>query len=135
MTIAPGMILTLLSAFVNCTYLIIGSLSHGFLATSAELSMCMGSLFMTFASIYVTFFLLAIITTISERKQIHSDSKWKVFRNIFTFPLFMFTYVPITVAALFMKVEWVPTKHTVAMTLDDVMSEGDEGKQASVSAE
>ena len=33
------MLLTLLSAFVNSTYLIIGSLSHGFIATQSELSM------------------------------------------------------------------------------------------------
>ena len=32
-----------------------------------------------------------------------------IFTNLFTFPLFMFTYVPLTVAALFLKVDWVPT--------------------------
>lgn len=56
MTIAPGMILTLLSAFINATYLIVGSLSHGFIATEQELSMCVGSLVMTFVSMYVVFF-------------------------------------------------------------------------------
>jgi cellulose synthase/poly-beta-1,6-N-acetylglucosamine synthase-like glycosyltransferase len=126
MTIAPGMILTLLSSFVNGVYLIVGGLSHGFLATSAELSMCVGSLVMTFGSMYVVFFLLAVITTISERKHIHSNSRLRLFTNLFTFPIFMMSYVPITVAALFMKVEWVPTKHTIAVTFDDVMSEGEE---------
>ena len=42
MTIAPGNILTLVSAFVNTVYLVIGSLSHGFLATQNELSMAVG---------------------------------------------------------------------------------------------
>ena len=124
MTIAPGMILTLLSFFINATYLIVGSLSHGFIATQGELLMCTGSLVMTFASMYVVFFVLAVITTISEREHIHAKKKWRIFTNLFTFPIFMMTYVPITVAALFKKVEWVPTKHDIAVNFDDVMAEG-----------
>ena len=122
MTVAPGMILTLLSFFVNATYLIVGSLSHGFIATQGELNMCVGSLIMTFASMYVVFFILAIITTVSERKKIHAKKKWRVVANLFTFPLFMMTYIPITVAALFKKVEWVPTKHDIAVNVDDIVS-------------
>ena len=123
MTIAPGMILTLLSFFVNAVYLIVGTLSHGFIATEAELSMCVGSLVMTFASMYVVFFILAVITTISEREHIHAKKKWRIFTNLFTFPIFMMTYIPINVAALFMKVEWVPTKHTVSMSMEDMAEE------------
>jgi cellulose synthase/poly-beta-1,6-N-acetylglucosamine synthase-like glycosyltransferase len=122
MTVAPGMILTLLSALVNTTYLLVGYLSHGFLATDAELSMAVGSLLMTFLSIYTTFFALALITTIFERRHIHAAKKWRIVTNIFTFPLFMMTYIPITVAALFKKVEWVPTKHEFAMTVDEVVN-------------
>ena len=122
MTIAPGNILTLISAFVNAAYLVIGSLSHGFLATQSELSMCVGSLVMTFGSMYVTFFILAVITTVSERKRIicRKDRRWRIITNLFTFPLFMMTYIPINVAALFKKVEWVPTKHTVSISLDQI---------------
>ena len=123
MTIAPGNILTLVSALVNAAYLIIGSLSHGFLATQNEISMAVGSLFMTFASMYMTFFLLAIITTISERKHIHcrKGRRWRIFTNLFTFPLFMMTYIPITVAAL-----WVPTKHTVSISASDIAAQDGE---------
>lgn len=130
MTIAPGMILTLLSAFVNCTYLILGGLSGGYFATSNELSMCVGSLVMTFGSMYVVFLLLAIITTLSERSHIHCrpDRRWRIISNLFTFPLFMMTYIPITVAALFKKVEWVPTKHTVSISMSDMGKEPVGGK-------
>ena len=124
MTVAPGMILTLLSFFVNATYLIVGSLSHGFIATQAELDMCVGSLVMTFVSMYVVFFLLAIITTVSERAHIHARKRWRIVTNLFTFPLFMMTYIPITVAALFKKVEWVPTKHDIVVDVDDVVGNG-----------
>lgn len=124
MTIAPGMILTLLSAIVNATYLIVGSLSHGFLATQSELSMCLASLIMTFGSMYIVFFILALLTTVAERKHIHATKRWRIVTNVFTFPVFMMTYIPITVIALFKKVEWVPTKHEFAMSVDQVTGEG-----------
>ena len=123
MTVAPGMILTLLSFFVNAAYLIVGSLSHGFIATQAELDMCVGSLVMTFVSMYVVFFILAVITTISERDHIHAKKRWRVISNLFTFPIFMMSYIPITVAALFKKVEWIPTKHDIAVDVDDVVGD------------
>ena len=123
MTVAPGMILTVLSFFVNVTYLVVGTLSHGFISTQAELDMCVGSLVMTFVSMYAVFFLLALITTVSERKHIHAKKRWRVVTNLFTFPLFMMTYIPITVVALFKKVEWVPTRHDIAVDLDDVLTD------------
>ena len=121
MTVAPGNLLSLISVLVNVTFLIVGSLSHGFLATDRELAMCFGSIAMTFGSMYLTFFVLGLLTTVLERGHIHCPSRLRVFANLFTFPLFMFTYIPITVAALFLKVDWVPTQHGVSVTLDQVM--------------
>lgn len=121
MTVAPGNLLSLISVLVNVTFLIVGSLSHGFLATDRELAMCFGSIAMTFGSMYLTFFVLGLLTTVFERRHIHCPSRLRVFANLFTFPLFMFTYIPITVAALFLKVDWVPTQHGVSVTLDQVM--------------
>lgn len=120
-TVAPGMLLTLLSVLVNGGYLIVGWLSHGFFATRSEMLMCLGSLLATFVMLYVTFFLMGLITTIFERRRIHTSKTWRVILNLFTFPVFMITYVPITVVALFKKVEWVPTKHDIAVTFDDVV--------------
>lgn len=37
--------------------------------------------------------------------------KWKQFLYILLFPFSMATFIPITIAALFMKVEWKPTQH------------------------
>lgn len=124
MVIAPGMILTLISAIVNAVYLSIGSLSHGFLATGDELWLCAGSLAMAFLSMYLVFFILALITTVAEKEHIHA-SRARMISNIFTFPIFMMSYIPITVVALFKKVEWVPTKHTVAVTFDEVTASKD----------
>ena len=70
----------------------------------------------------VKFFVLAVITTISERKHIicRKERRWRIITNLFTFPLFMMTYIPICIAALFKKVEWVPTKHTVSISMDQI---------------
>lgn len=122
MTIAPGMFLTLASALVNGIYLLLGSFSGGYLASALELSMCWSSLFMIFGMMYLTFFIVGLTTTISERSHIHAKRSM-VIKNLFTFPLFMYTYIPITVQALFQKVEWVPTKHTVATKLNDVVGQ------------
>ena len=121
MTITPGMLLTLLSLIVNGAYLILGYLSHGFLATEPEMMMAVGSIIACFASIYFMFFFLALITEITERHHIHCRKRWRLIANLFTFPIFEFTYVPLCVIALFKKVEWVPTKHDLAYTVDDVM--------------
>ncbi len=121
MTIAPGMILTLLSVIVNGAYLALGSLSHGFLATEPEMMMALGSLIASFASLYLVFFVLAVVTEISERSHIHTRRPWRLIANLFTFPLFEFTYVPLCVVALFKKVEWIPTKHEFAYSVEDVV--------------
>lgn len=121
MTIAPGMLLTLISVLANGTFLVVGTLSHGFLATDRELEMCIGSIIFTLGYMYLTFFMMGLTTTITEIKHIHCPQKWRIVTNLFTFPLFMFTYIPLAVAALFLKVDWVPTPHDVSITLDQVL--------------
>lgn len=120
MSVAPGILLTLLSAFVNITYLAIGYLSHGFIATPGELRMAFFSLAMLLFGAYQIFFWMGLVTTISERKHIHARRS-RIIANLFTFPLFMLTYVPIGVVALFKKVEWVPTKHDIVVNFEEVV--------------
>ena len=121
MVVGPAMLLTLMCLLVNVTFIAVDSLSHGFLATDAEIEMAIGSVIMMLAYMYGTFFAMGLFTTITEWKHIHCPQKWRIFTNLFTFPLFMFTYVPLTVAALFLKVDWVPTPHDVSVTLDEVL--------------
>lgn len=85
--------------------------------------MCIGSILMTFISAYILFFIVGLITTIFEIKRIHARKKWRIVTNVFTFPIFMMSYIPITVVALFKKVEWVPTKHDIAVNFEDVVGD------------
>ena len=82
--------------------------------------MATGSLVMLVIGAYMAFFFVGLLTTVVERKHIHA-SRRRIFTNLFTFPLFMLTYVPIGIAAFFKKVEWVPTKHDIAVKFDEVV--------------
>ena len=121
MVVGPAMLISLVCLLANVTFIAVGYLSHGFLATDAELTMCIGSVVMMLGYMYATFFFMGFITTVAERKHIHCKQTWRVVANLFTFPLFMFTYIPLTVAALFLKVDWVPTPHDVSVSLEEVM--------------
>lgn len=55
-------------------------------------------------------FLIGLITTLTENKRIHT-SAWKKIKYLFTFPIFLFTYAPISIVAIFKNVEWEPTRH------------------------
>ena len=121
MVVGPAMLISLVCLLANVTFIAVGYLSHGFLATDAELTMCVGSVVMMLAYMYGTFFFMGLITTLAERKHIHCRQAWRVVANLFTFPIFMFTYIPLTVAALFLKVDWVPTPHDVSVSLEEVM--------------
>ena len=69
-------------------------------------------------------FVMGLVTTIVERKHIHSN-RLRIFTNLFTFPIFIMTYMPIGVVAFFKKVEWVPTRHDIAVKFDEVVGAGD----------
>ncbi len=117
MTIMPAMLLTLISTAIN-----IIAIPLGVLANSPDTPILLQTLGQTLLNFYGMFFILGTITTITEWKQIHC-SKWKRIVNLLTFPIFMLTYVPIAVIALFKKVEWKPIQHSVSRTLDEVRSD------------
>ena len=107
MTIMPAMLLTLISIAINIIAIPIGIANH-----SDELMTLVSLLVKTVANFYGMFFLLGLITTITEADQI-----------LFTFPLFMLTYVPIAIVALFRKIEWKPINHSVSKSLTEICGE------------
>ena len=52
-----------------------------------------------------------LATVLSEWRRIPA-SAWEKLRYLPVFPIFMLTYLPIAVTALFRKVEWRPIRHT-----------------------
>ena len=74
---------------------------------------------MSFIVPYLLLLLAGAITTATQWKHIHT-SAWKKVLYTLTFPLFMATYVPITILALFGKVEWKPIEHRAAITVQEL---------------
>jgi hypothetical protein len=71
-----------------------------------------------FVHVFSPFRVLVIIID-KHIKNIHCSLAKKI-GYTFTFPLFMLTYVPISVIALFKKVKWEPIKHSVSMSVYDI---------------
>ena len=79
----------------------------------ADLTIALWSVGQMLLNMYLTLFILGAITTVTEWRRIHTKAVKKVI-YAFTFPLFMFTYIPISFAAFFCKGEWKPIEHRVS---------------------
>ena len=69
---------------------------------------------------YIGMYLLGLLTTITEWKMIKANKHDKIIFT-FTFPIFIATYIPIAIYALFAKVKWVPIKHSITMKQEGVI--------------
>ena len=107
MAIMPAFVLSTVSILVNLTLGVVGALAGDNLLVAFE------SVGQMLLNMYLTLFVLGAITTVTEWKRIHTKAVKKVL-YAFTFPLFMFTYIPISFAALFSKGEWKPIEHRVS---------------------
>ena len=107
------MSMTVMPAYILTVGLIIAYLVGGVMSTAEGTSLlpCLMSILQTFLGLYVVLFLVGVFTTITEWKRIHTTPLRKVLYTV-TFPLFMLTYIPISMVALFSrKVQWKPIEH------------------------
>ena len=116
MNIMPAFLLTSTSLIVSIVAVIVGLLGLG--DPTPVIRSLGGYLIFTYGFIAS----LGLFTTITEWKKIHCPS-WKKIFYVFTFPLFMFTYLPISIVALFKKVKWEPTVHTRSKKLEDIVDD------------
>lgn len=80
---------------------------------------CLWPLVSCFGIMYLVFFAMGLVTMFTEHKVIRATRAEKI-RSVFTYPLFMITYCPIAIVAIFKKVSWTPIPHTVKATIDDL---------------
>ena len=106
MNILPAFVLSVLSTVSNLSLLTL-QIANGAGAAEATLA-----ILQMLGSMYLTLFVIGAITTATQWKKLHTAA-WKKVLYAFTFPVFMFTYIPISIAALFAKVEWKPITHSV----------------------
>lgn len=119
-TVAPGMLLTVAMILIN-TALLIGFITQPANISGYVIGRLAELILSTFVSFYLIFVLYGLLTVISEWKNINSTPLRKV-GYVFLFPIFMFTYIPISIAALFQKVEWKPIYHTATKRETDLVS-------------
>ena len=120
MTIFPALIFTILSVLCcigECIYGVTVFLKHP--AFSNLMLFCVLPVVYFASVIYMLIFVVGFITLVTEWDVIDCPPK-KTIKYLFSFPVFMLTYAPIAVAALFKKVEWTPIQHSISKSIDDV---------------
>ena len=127
-TILPALVLSILSVVINFTAGITLAIMG---ANIAPIALGFAK---TIGGMYALMFVLGTITVITEWKNIHCSTFKKIF-YAFTFPLFMITYVPVTMAALFARNEWKPIEHNKSKTLDDIFEDGKKKEEINTNEE
>ena len=113
MSIMPAAVLTGLSIVVNLGAAAINVFHYH------EWDVLAISALQTVMNLYLTLFVLGAVTTATEWRSIHCAA-WKKIAYVFTFPVFMLTYVPIVVQSLFVTPEWTHIDHTRAVTVQQI---------------
>ena len=109
MNTVPAIAMAAIGVIVNSVNLI------WLAATGATLFEILLPILKAVVSGYFTLFVMGFITMLSEWNHIHTTTGKKILYSL-TFPLFMFTFMPISIQSMFCKVEWKPIRHTRALT-------------------
>lgn len=117
MLLAPGNAFTLIIIGVNSLFFIIGLLDIAI--TGEVLKATLHSVMNLLENFFVIFFTIGVATTLSERKRI-KGKKISMVKNVILFPIYMLSYIPISILAFFKKVKWVPIKHTDVKDIKDI---------------
>ena len=113
LSILPAIVLTVCSVAVGLAVTVLELLGGG-----SPLPLLLTSL-SSFLVPYVLLLLAGAITTATQWRHIHA-APWKRVAYTFTFPLFILSYIPITIAALFGRVEWKPIEHKAAASIQQL---------------
>jgi len=104
MTIVPAFFLSTITLILNTIVFIWGCFN-------GQAGAMINSMFTGIGAAYMTMLSMAALTTVTEWKHIHTSTFKKILYT-FTFPFFMFTYIPISIQSFFAKCEWKPIEHT-----------------------
>ena len=120
MTLAPSTIFTLISAGIMCVS--VGLNIKDMDAAMAMVPETITAIITGIVQFYLVTFIWGLFTIITEWDKIIAPNSKKIL-YLFTYPFFMFTYLPMAFFALFTKVTWRPIKHTVSKTAADLCNE------------
>ena len=114
MNIMPAFILSAVQCLSTAVLLILNLIVYHTFSTT--LVICL-SQFLLFG--YILFFILGLLIFIAEWKRIRCN-KFRAILLLFTFPLFMLTYIPVSFSAFLSRsVTWKPVEHNRAMSIEE----------------
>lgn len=114
MSILPAAIASMVGIVTNVAGLVVTILAHQ--DTMSIVWSAVGLL----NCLYFSLLGIGALTLLSEWKRIYAPT-WKKIVFTLTFPFFMFTFIPVTVAGVCAKnVTWKPIEHTRASNLTDI---------------
>lgn len=114
MTTLPAIVITILMVILN-----VGIAGTGMVLYSAKISPLILSALKMLWEAYLMFVGIGTLTVVTEWKRIYAKKSAKIL-YILTFPIFLFTYIPISVVALFKRIEWKPITHDVVKTVEEI---------------
>ena len=117
MTIMPAIIVSFASIALDIVTAVLTALAGG---DMTEITMIFAKMAI---SGYMVLFIVGAITTVTQWRNIYASTLKKVLYT-FTFPLFMFTYIPISVSAIFGRVQWKPIVHDHGSTVAEITGSG-----------
>lgn len=115
MTISPMMLISIVMILFNSSIFLYSLISNDFQTSK----LAIGYVLSYFLNTYLMMYLLGLLTTITEWNRIQCKGYKKIFYT-FTFPIFMFTYMPISICSIFKKVEWKQIKHSINKSIEDM---------------
>ena len=115
MTISPMMLISIVMILFNSSIFLYSLISNDFQTSK----LAIGYVLSYFLNTYLMMYLLGLLTTITEWNRIQCKGYKKICYT-FTFPIFMFTYMPISICSIFKKVEWKQIKHSINKSIEDI---------------
>ena len=116
MTICPAMLLTIITIVFNAIIAVLGI--TGVMSTGVMITSSLSSIFFCLFNFTLFMFMFGALTTFTEWDNIHAPARKKIF-YMFTFPLFMITYIPIALVALVKKASWKPIQHSISVDVQE----------------
>ncbi len=113
MTIMPAIVLSIVTVVANIITLVLS------LLVGIPIWGIIKAGLITIAYSTGLMWFLALCVTLTEWKEIKCSAGKKML-YVFTFPLYTFTYIPIAIAALFMKPQWKPIKHDDDTSIEEL---------------
>lgn len=104
MCLAPAYFFSLLSVTVNLACIIIS------LAVGVPIAYIIRGLIPVAAAVYLLPLVFSLTLTVSEWKRLKAPTAKKIL-YAFTFPFYIFSFIPASFSALLVKVEWKPVTH------------------------